>query len=463
MSTPRFSTATPTPFWLDDPARPEPRAPHQGIGHADLVVVGGGFTGLWAALCALERDPGRSVVVLEGGRLAHSASGRNGGFCVASITHGDANGRARWPTEMPLLRRLGAESFARLLASIETHGIDCDLEATGELSLAIAPWQADELAEESAALTEAGVEHVFLDETAIRREIDSPLACAGILETNGAVMVNPAKLAWGLARAIEDLGGTIHEGTTAVSLQRRGTCVVVETTGGSVAAQHVVVATAAFSPLVKRTAGRVVPVYDYVLMTEPLTSEQLDSIGWRHRRGIGDAGNQFHYLRLTADNRILFGGYEAVYRFKQKVDPRFDQDPSIFAVLEQHFDAMFPTLREVGFSHRWGGAIDTSTRFAAAATRSHDGRVVTVNGFTGLGVGASRFFASTALDLLDGSVTEATSLEMIRKAPVPFPPEPIRFLGIEATRRAIAAADANDGRRGPWLRLLDRLGLGFDS
>jgi glycine/D-amino acid oxidase-like deaminating enzyme len=459
----RLDSAAPTPFWLDDPDRPAAREPHRGVRQADLVVVGGGFTGLWAALRALERDPGRHVVLLEGDRLASSASGRNGGFCVASLTHGDANGRARWPDEMPTLRRLGDENFAELLATIERHGIDCDVERTGELTLAVAPWQAADLAEESATLTAEGVAHTLLDEHDIRAEIDSPLALAGILEEDGAAMLNPARLAWGLATAIEAAGGIVHEACPVTTLERRGASIVVTTPHGTIAARQVVVATAAFRPLVRRTAGRVVPVYDYVLMTEPLNEPQLASIGWQHRRGIGDAGNQFHYLRLTADDRILFGGYEAVYRFNQKVDARFDVDEDVFATLADHFDAMFPTLADVGFTHRWGGAIDTSTRFAASATLSHGGKVATVNGFTGLGVGASRFFASTALDLLDGWETEATGLAMIRRGPVPFPPEPVRFLGIEATRRAIATADANDGRRGAWLRLLDRLGLGFDS
>ena len=205
------------------------------------------------------------------------------------------------------------------------------------------------------------------------------------------------------------------------------------------------------------------PVYDYVLMTEPLDTAQRAAIGWKGRQGIGDAGNQFHYLRLTADDRLLFGGYDAVYRFGQKVSPRHDQDPATFTHLAADLAAMFPVLEDVAFTHRWGGAIDTSTRFCAAATTSHDGRVVTINGFTGLGVGASRFFARTGIDLLAQRRTEATGLAMIRRAPIPFPPEPIRWAGIQATRRAIAAADAHEGRRGPWLRLLDRLGLGFDS
>ena len=462
-SVPRWQSAAPRPFWLDDPRRPAARPPLSASTTVDTVVVGGGFTGLWAALAALEADPGASVLVLEGARLADNASGRNGGFCSASLTHGDGNGRSRWPDEMPLLRRLGAENLAGLVGDIERFGISCDLETTGELTLAIADWQMSELREESVALEAAGIAHRLVEADTIDTLVRSPLAVGGLLETDSTVMLNPARLAWGLADAVEAHGGVIAEGTTVHAISSDAGRITLTTPSGAVTASRVVVATSAFKPLVRRTAGRTVPVYDYVLMTEPLDTAQRAAIGWKGRQGIGDAGNQFHYLRLTADDRLLFGGYDAVYRFGQKVSPRHDQDPATFTHLAADLAAMFPVLEDVAFTHRWGGAIDTSTRFCAAATTSHDGRVVTINGFTGLGVGASRFFARTGIDLLAQRRTEATGLAMIRRAPIPFPPEPIRWAGIQATRRAIAAADAHEGRRGPWLRLLDRLGLGFDS
>ena len=459
----RWRAAAPRSFWLDDPRRPSSRPPLHGDTAVDTVVIGGGFTGLWAALAALEADPGSSVLLLEGSRLADNASGRNGGFCSASLTHGDGNGRSRWPDEMPLLRALGAANLAGLVADLDRFDIDCDLEATGELTLAIADWQMSELREESAALQAAGVDHRLIEADAIGELVRSPLAVGGLLETDSTVMLNPARLAWGLADAVEAGGGVIAEGTTVQAVTSEAGHVTLSTPMGCVTASRVVVATSAFKPLVRRTTGRTVPVYDYVLMTEPLSAAQRAAIGWEGRQGIGDAGNQFHYLRLTTDDRLLFGGYDAVYRFGQRVSPRHDQDPATFAHLEADLTAMFPVLEDVAFTHRWGGAIDTSTRFCAAATTSHAGRIVTINGFTGLGVGASRFFARTGIDLLAGRRTDATELSLIRRAPVPFPPEPIRWAGIQATRRAIAAADAHEGRRGPWLRLLDRLGLGFDS
>jgi len=204
-------------------------------------------------------------------------------------------------------------------------------------------------------------------------------------------------------------------------------------------------------------------VYDYALMTEPLTREQHDAIGWRARQGVGDMGNQFHYFRLTADDRILWGGYDAVYRYGGPVGAEYDDYEPTFAKLSQHFFTAFPQLEGVRFSHRWGGAIDTCSRFSVFFGNALDGRVVYALGYTGLGVGASRFGARMGLDLLDGRANEASGLAMVRRRPLPFPPEPLRSAVIQLTRDRLAAADRNGGRRGLWLRTLDRLGLGFDS
>jgi glycine/D-amino acid oxidase-like deaminating enzyme len=207
----------------------------------------------------------------------------------------------------------------------------------------------------------------------------------------------------------------------------------------------------------------VVPVYDYVLVTEPLSEAQHHAIGWRGRQGISDMANRFHYYRQTDDGRIVWGGYDAIYDFGGRVAPERDQRPETFELLAEHFFATFPQLEGLRFTHRWGGAIDTCSRFSALWGRALGGRAAYVVGFTGLGVGASRFGARVALDLLDGRDTERTRLEMVRRRPLPFPPEPARWAGIQLTQRALARADERAGRRGPWLRALDRLGLGFDS
>ena len=205
------------------------------------------------------------------------------------------------------------------------------------------------------------------------------------------------------------------------------------------------------------------PVYDYVLVTEPLRPEQLASIGWANRQGVGDSANQFHYYRLTADDRILWGGYDAIYHFGRRVRSSYDHRPATYEVLAGQFFDTFPQLQGVRFSHRWGGAMDTSTRFCAFYGTALRGQVSYALGYTRPGVRASRFGAEVMLDLLDGTPTPRTALRMVRRRPVPFPPEPLAYAGIEITRRSLARADANQGRRNPWLRTLDRLGLGFDS
>jgi glycine/D-amino acid oxidase-like deaminating enzyme len=240
-------------------------------------------------------------------------------------------------------------------------------------------------------------------------------------------------------------------------------CVEVRTAGGTVRAGNVALGTNAFPPLVRRLRLMTVPVYDYVLATEPLSAEQLASVGWRGRQGVGDHANLFHYYRLTRDNRIVWGGYDAVYHYGSRIRSGLEQRETTHRLLAENFLATFPQLSGVRFTHRWGGVIDTSTRFSAFFGTAHDGRVAYAMGYTGLGVAATRFGADVMLDLLAGEETERTRLRMVRERPLPFPPEPVRFAGIGLTRWSLARADDHRGRRNLWLRALDRAGLGFDS
>jgi glycine/D-amino acid oxidase-like deaminating enzyme len=453
--------AAPRPFWLDTPDAPPERPPLEAVVEADLVVVGGGLTGLWAALQAAEE--GGRVVLVEAERLAFGASGRNGGFCVASLTHGIENGLARWPDELATLERLGRQNLAGIRETVARHRIDCRWEDTGMIHVATAAHQLSGLAEAAELLRRHGWDAELLDADAMRAQVNSPTYLGGMWSHDDCALVDPARMCWGLARAVEAAGGSIHEGTRAAALARDGAGVRVDAPGGRVLARRALLATSAFPPLVRAIRRYVVPVYDYVLVTEPLSEAQREAIGWRGRQGLSDVSNQFHYYRQTADHRILWGGYDAVYDFGGRVAPERDQRPATFALLAEHFFATFPQLEGLRFSHRWGGAIDTCSRFSAMWGQALGGRAVYVVGFTGLGVGASRFGARVGLDLLDGRDTERTRLEMVRRPPIPFPPEPARWAVIQLTRRALARADARGGRRGPWLRTLDRLGLGFDS
>lgn len=440
-------------FWLDDAGAGTTYDELTASTRADLAIVGGGYLGLWTAVHAKRRDPGRRVVLLEAHTVGWAASGRNGGFCEASLTHGEDNGRSRWPEEYDTLARLGHDNLAAFGADVRELGLDCEWERTGTLSVAVEEHQVDWLRDEP---------H-FLDATQVRAEIASPLFLAGAMEPDETALVHPARLALELARVATDLGVEVHEHSAATALRRTTGGVEVHTDRAVVTADHVVLATNVFPSLLRRNRLMTVPVYDYVLMTEPLTRDQRASIGWAGRQGLGDLANQFHYSRLTSDDRVLWGGYDAVYPMGGRVATRHEDRPDSHTRLASHFLATFPQLEDVRFTHRWAGAIDTCTQFTAFYGLSHDDRVAHAAGFTGLGVGATRFAAQVLLDLLAGEDTERTSLRMVRERPLPFPPEPLASVGINLTRWSLDRADHRRGRRNVFLRALDAVGLGFDS
>ncbi|MFD0277577.1 NAD(P)/FAD-dependent oxidoreductase [Kitasatospora sp. NPDC127111] len=458
-----LSDAKPTPFWLEDPGRPAALPALVGDATCDLLVVGGGYSGLWTALIAKERDPSLDVVLVEGNEVGWAASGRNGGFCAASLTHGFGNGLQRWPAELAQLERLGAANLDGIEATLKRYGIDAEWERTGEIDVATQPHQVEELHEIAEAAARYGFDLTVLDADEVRAEVNSPTFLGGLWDKEGVAMVHPAKLAWGLKDACLAQGVRIFEHTRATGLREYGSGTAVRTPYGRVFARRVALGTNVFPSLLKRVRPYVVPVYDYALMTEPLSDEQLAAIGWRGRQGLGDSANKFHYFRLSADNRILWGGYDAVYHYGGHVRHEYDQRPETFRTLANHFFRCFPQLEGLRFTNAWGGAIDTCSRFSAFFDTAYRGKVAYAAGFTGLGVGATRFGAEVMLDLLAGERTERTSLQMVRSKPLPFPPEPVRWAGIEITTRSLERSDRNGGHRNLWLRTLDRLGLGFDS
>ena len=447
-------------FWLDSPEAPEPRPPLEGDLRCDLAVIGGGFTGLWAALLAV---PDEDVVLLEGDRCGWAASGRNGGFLDASLTHGLENGLARWPDEIDRLLELGRENFDAIRETLSSRGIDAAWEENGFIDVATRAHEVEGLAESAEIARRHGEDVALLDREAVRAEVDSPTYLAGLLTRGGGALVDPARLAWGLRGAALEDGVRIFEGTTVTRMRRDGEGVLLETPAGRLHAARVVLATNAFRPLARSIARYVIPVYDYVLMTEPLNAEQRAAIGWQGRQGLGDSGNRFHYYRLSADDRILWGGYEAVYHWANGMRPELEESAAVFNLLAHNFFETFPQLEGLRFTHRWAGAIDTCSRFCVTFGKALGGRVAYAVGYTGLGLGATRFGARVALDLVHGRDSELTRLELVRSRPLPFPPEPLRYAVVQATRRALIRADERRGKRGLWLCALDRAGAGFDS
>ena len=446
-------------FWIDDIADTATRYPRmEGDQRVDDVVVGGGYSGLWTAIKLKTEHPDRRVVLVEAVEVGWAASGRNGGFCEASITHGYPNGEARWPDEMGTLRRLGFENLDAIEQFITEHQLDVDFERTGVLNVANHEHQVEWIAESDDPDSEV------LDREQVQARIKSPTFLAGEFSQRENANLHPAKLAAELARHATDIGVEIFERTPVTALEgNQFGPIRLETDGGVITAERAALCTNVFPSLLKRYRLHTVPVYDYVLMTEPLTDEQLASIGWDGREGLADMANQFHYSRLTKDNRILWGGYDAVYFSGGKIKHEYEDRMESHRKLASHFFTTFPQLAGITFTHRWAGVIDTSTRFCAFFGEAHGGRVQYVAGFTGLGVGATHFAADVIVDRLEGRTTERTELEMVRQVPLPFPPEPAASMGINLTRWALNRADHNRGKRNVLLKTLDALGLGFDS
>ncbi len=432
---------------------------------ADVAIVGAGFTGLWTAIALTDTDPGLRVVVLEADTVAFGASGRNGGFCEASLTHGLANGIRHFPDELDRLEREGLDNLRDLLAFTRSNGIDCDLEETGTLAIADRPYQVDALREWVETAAEHGEQLEFLDRDAVQAEVHSPLWQGGLYRPPGRdVLLDPVRLCRGLARVAAERGVEVYEHSRVTRVARRAGGVVVETaSGGQVRADHVVVATSAYSGWLRRLQPIFVPVYDYALVSEPLHEGERASIGWHRRQGLSDANNQFHYFRLTADDRILWGGYDAIYHFGDRVSPELDVRPATFDKLEAQFFAAFPQLRGLRFPYRWGGAIDTTTRFTVTFGQSLGGRLTYALGYTGLGVGASRWAAGVIRDFILRPDEDRLRLRLVSSPPIPFPPEPLRYAAVQLVRHELARADRNEGRRGLVLEVLDTLGIGFDS
>ncbi|MFM8267512.1 MAG: NAD(P)/FAD-dependent oxidoreductase [Ilumatobacteraceae bacterium] len=460
-----IADADPYPYWYDDADEPDSNPTLVRTESCDLCVVGGGYNGLWTAIIAKERDPSRDVVLIDAHEIGSAASGRNGGFMEASLTHGIANGQQRFPDELPLLEDLGLRNLNEIESAITRYGIDCDFERTGVIDVATsfhAPSYLDELRDDFSQLRALGQRVEWLDEGQMRAQVNSPTYTGGLWRKDRAALVDPARLVWGLKSAAMSLGVRIYEDTRATSIERDGVGVLVTTPLGQIRAGKVALATNASKPLLRRMGHFIAPVYDYCMVTEPLSQAQLAELGWTNRQGLSDIGNQFHYYRLTSDNRILWGGFDVIYYWRGRMSTEFESRPETWAKLSKNFFDTFPQLEGLKFTHTWGGVIDTCSRFCVFWGRGLQGRVAYSVGYTGLGVGSTRFGAEVMLDILDGKRSTATETEFVKRKPVPFPPEPFRFIGIQATRWSLDREDRT-GRRNLWLRTLDRLGLGFDS
>jgi glycine/D-amino acid oxidase-like deaminating enzyme len=434
-----------------------------GDAKADVLVVGGGFTGLWSALFLKELDPALDVAIVEQGRIAYGGSGRNGGIVGETLDHSHELAAAHFGREEAReLARLGRENLDELERWLAERGIDAELERRGQLIVALSPAHEEQLRRAVDFARGLGLDDWrYLAGEEVRGEIASPLY-RGAAHAPRSGTVHPVKLAEGLAAEARRLGVRIYERTAAAELAIGPSGVAARTGGGTVRAEKATLATNAWSHHLRRQlARRFLPLYDYILVSEPLTAGQKASIGWRDRQAVTDARAFFNYYRQTADGRILFGTSEAVYYPANRVDSSCDHSPAHYRALEESFRRHFPALSGLRFPYAWGGPICSTTRLTPFFG-SVGGRLFYGLGYTGHGIGSTRIAGRILAHRVLGRPSPLLDLRMVRRKPFPYPPEPLRRLAVAAVTRRLRAVDA--GQRPAWLlRILEKAGVGFSS
>lgn len=452
-------------LWHDQDISPAVLAPLTTNETCELLIVGGGFTGLWAALQAKERQPDADIILIEKTFVGDGASGRNGGFLSADLAHGDGNTEQQFPDEAQQLYDLGTQNLKEFIETLERYGIDARYEQVGGTEVATSPHSVDVLREVYEQELADGSDVVWFDKQAMQEEVHSETYLAGLWYRGGYDgIIDPARLCWGLKRVIQDLGVRIYEQTPLNSFETStNNCMKTYCPEGTITSDKIFMATNGYRSPIAKIRRTVIPIWDYQMATEPLTEEQMDSIGWgKSRHALFNHVNMFHYYRLTKDNRITWGGGGAVrYYFNNDTGQDCADIPERFEQLSKEFFETFPQLAGVKFSHRWSGVIATSSRFCVVPGLAYDGRVAWAVGYTGLGVGASRFGARIGIELLGYQPSDILKMKFVTKKVIPWAPEPFRWIGVRLTQRALEKADANNGKRGLWLKMLDFMNLGF--
>ena len=446
-------------YWLGlDPYEPGP--PLEGDLEADVAIIGGGFTGLWTAYHFLKASPTSRVAVLEANAVGYGASGRNGGFAMTLIHRslatladalGDDGARA--------VHRGAVDAIKTLERVCAEEGIDAQLMSNGCLTVSNTPPQDDLIRREVETATRLGLEgFCYLDKDQVQALVHSPTFRCAVREEH-CTLVNPARLVRGLKKAVLCMGAQVFEGTPLSDLSQDGTKAVARTPRGLVRADKAVLAANAYSAHLPQVSKYVLPFYSHILLTEPLTDEQWQSVGWQGREGMEDRRIFLHYFRPTVDGRILWGGRDAPFH-PDGPDPRYDRDPHVYERLEETFRWTFPQLRDVKIEHAWGGPIGVTARFLPNIGWLEGKRVAYSFAYNGHGVAITCLAAMCLRDMLLERDTEYSRLPLVSLKPVNMGPRLIRDPLVRMQSRSLQKAD-DEGRvaKDPLLlKIFEKLG-----
>jgi len=437
-------------FWLEtagEDLAPRPSLP--GPTEADVAILGAGFTGLWTAYYLLRREPSLRVVVLESEIAGFGASGRNGAWCNSAFPVS--------PGE--LVRRFGVGATRDLLLEMRdavdeigrvagAEGIDAQYFRGGQLRVARGQAQVPAIKDAYESARALGLEEdlrlLDAEETAGRVRITG---AKGALYNPHCATIHPARLARGLARAVERLGGEIFEQTTVTDFEA-GPGPRLVTDVGEVRARTVVLAGEAYLARLRKLRRQVLPIYSLIVLTEPLSEERWAEIGWEGRECVASNRYTVDYLSRTADGRILFGGRGAPYHYGSRIRDEYDRHDPTHEMLRRTARAWFPALEGTRFTHAWGGPLAIPRDWMPTMSYDPASGVATARGYTGQGVATANLSGQTLADLTLGRDTTVARLPTVNHETRAWEPEPLRWLGARYVQRGLMKVDDRAERTG---------------
>jgi glycine/D-amino acid oxidase-like deaminating enzyme len=434
-------------FWLATYGPYTPNPPVQGDVKVDVAIVGGGFTGLSTAYHLRKDNPGMNVAVLEGEIIGYGASGRNGGFSMTLFGMEPTITKLFFGQQRTIeAHRYMERAVDYVDALVKEHNIQSDYWFPGFLRVATTPAYVKRIQHDLKILSDMGITGIeWIDAAAVHAEVQSPLFLGAWWEPRCGLL-NPAKQARELKRVAQQFGAIVYEHSPVASIEP-GTRLTLRTPGGTVSADKVVLATNAYSNLIPELRSKQAPVFTHMVVTDPLTPQQLATIGWKNRQGIEDARNLVHYFRLTADNRLAMGGSDVTLAYGEAMD--HDRNTRIFADLERDVVRLFPGLMGIRFTHRWGGPVSVPTQMVPSIGYLGDRRVLYSVGCVGHGVSLTHLNGRTLADMVCERKTELTDVWFVNRREIPWPPEPLRFLVSQAIRGYLRAEDRVHERHMP--------------
>ncbi|MCN9244008.1 FAD-binding oxidoreductase [Streptomyces sp. RY43-2] len=432
-------------YWYADDGLPAPREPLAGDASADVVIVGGGYTGLWTAYYLKKAAPFLRITVLEQKFCGYGASGRNGGWLYNGVAGRDRYAKLHGHEAAVRLQQAMNETVAEVVRVTEDEGIDADVYVGGVLEVAYTPAQLARLKafhEHELSYGEKDRELYGATETAERIRVADAV---GSTWTPHGARLHPVKLVKGLAAAVEALGVTIHEQTPVTEIRPKHAV----TPYGTVRAPYVLRCTEGFTASLKGQRRTWLPMNSSMIATEPLTDEQWAEIGWEGRETLGDMAHAYMYAQRTADGRIALGGRGVPYRFGSRTDNDGRTQPATVEALREILVRFFPSLAGVNVTHAWSGVLGVPRDWCATVTLDRSTGLGWAGGYVGSGVATTNLAARTLRDLVQqdsgqAGATELTALPWVNHRVRKWEPEPLRWLGVHGMYATYRTADRRE-------------------